>query len=62
MNKKVVWSVVSANAGDFPTAVVFATFLSLEDALEYAAWVTEYDEDVFYNWTTYIVVGDFVNV
>ena len=63
MNKKQVWSVASAyEENGCNSVVLLATFLSICDALEYAAFVTEYDEDTYFGWTTYIIEGDFINV
>ena len=49
----------------FLHAVTMAVFKSLDDALEYVAWVNEYDADYFersdQEWINYVVEGDFIN-
>lgn len=56
---KNLWCVVSVGL-EFPKhPCILAGFPALEDALEYAAFVTEYDEDVFVGWVTYVVEGSY---
>ena len=55
------WTVVSVDSFSlFLTAVQLAVMNSLDDALEYAAFVNHYDEEEFSNWFTYVVEGNFL--
>ena len=58
MNKK--WTVVTANR--FNCFLILSLFNSLGDAIDYAAFVTDYDDPNYLRWTTYVVEGDFFNV
>lgn len=54
------WVVVSSKDWEGRSiTVVLAVFKSLVDALEYAAFVTVFDEERFPNWLTYVVEGTF---
>lgn len=59
--KKIFWTVCSAYNGITNTVTTLSVFKSLDDALEYAAFVTHYDMvDDYKGWCTYVVEGDFI--
>jgi hypothetical protein len=60
----IYWTVVSTllNRKRYNWHYTMALFRSLDDAMEYAAFVTDFDEERFPGWITYVVEGDFLNV
>lgn len=54
------WTVVSSFTGEYTRSFLLplAVFKSLNDALEYAAFVNEYDEKDYVCWLTYVIEGD----
>ena len=58
--KNILWTVVTANK--FNCVLILSLFKSLGDAINYAAFVTDYDDPNYLGWITYVVEGDFFNV
>jgi len=55
------WSVIttSKNSSNY---IMLSLFDNFYNALEYAAFVNDYDEDrKLFEWCTYVVEGDFLN-
>jgi hypothetical protein len=57
------WTVVSTFTGlhTFVSLVPLAVFSALYNALEYAAFVQQYDAENFPHWLTYVIEVDLLN-
>ena len=57
------WTVVSSFSGEYTRSFVLplAVFKSLRDALEYAAFVNQYDQEDYKCWLTYVIEGDLLH-
>ena len=60
--KKEKWSVITTSKNS-SSYIMLSLFDNLFNALEYAAFTNNYDEEIYlFEWFTYVVEGDFLNV